>query len=61
MVKTYLGDGCYAEITVQGLVLTTSNGIDDTNRIVLEPELWDVLLTFVKSARVTQTGSVTRE
>ncbi len=48
--KTYLGDGCSAEITVQGIVLTTSNGIENTNTIVLEPDVWSSLLRFVASA-----------
>ncbi len=38
-MKVYLGDGCYAELANDVLVLTTSNGLEDTNRIVLEPEV----------------------
>ena len=49
--KRYVGDGVYAEITGQGLVLTTNDGIEDTNRIVLEPEVWSALLAFVASAK----------
>ena len=55
----YLGDGAYAEITAQGIVLTTSNGIENTNRIVLEPEVWGTLVDYVASYRVSEgeTGS----
>jgi hypothetical protein len=39
--KIYLGDGAYAEWEGDDLVLTTSDGHHDTNRIVLEPRvLW---------------------
>ena len=52
LIKGYVGDGCYAEITPQDLVLTTSNGVEETNRIVLEPETWTAVLAFVVSARL---------
>ena len=47
--KRYMGDGCFAEITSEGIVLTTENG---TNRIVLEPKTWSAVLAFVASAKV---------
>lgn len=50
-VKEYIGDEVVAEIDVQGLILTTSNGIEETNRIVLEPEVWSALLAFVAAAK----------
>ena len=31
-------DGAYADIEGRDIILTTNNGISDTNRIVLEPE-----------------------
>ncbi len=48
MNKTYLGDGVYVEIqeiqeSTTMLKLTTSNGIEDTNTIFLEPEIVDAL------------------
>jgi len=46
-----MGDGCFAEITSQGIVLTTENGIEETNRIVLEPETWSGVLAYVASAK----------
>lgn len=47
--KVYLGDGVYAEDDGHGIVLTTSNGIDVTNVIYLEPEVLDKLLSVVFS------------
>jgi hypothetical protein len=35
----YLGDGCYAEWEHGLLKLTTSNGIETTNTVYLEPEV----------------------
>jgi len=44
--KTYLGDAVYLEVLPWGdVVLTTSNGECDTNRIVLEPSVYAALLT----------------
>jgi hypothetical protein len=38
--KTYLGDGAFVELCELGVMLTTSNGYEDTNTIVLgEDEL----------------------
>jgi len=48
MTKTYIGDGVYAEFDGYGVVLTTENGIEETNRIVLEPEILAYFLKFVK-------------
>lgn len=48
MNKTYIGDGVYAQIDPRSgdIVLTTENGIEVTNRIVLEPEVWKLLLIW---------------
>lgn len=47
--RAYIGDGVYVDIDPDlGIVLTTENGIEVTNRIVLEP---DVLLSFVVYCR----------
>ena len=50
MFKTYLGDYVYAELDEQTheLVLTTENGTELTNRIVLGP---DELLEFLAFLR----------
>ena len=45
--KTYLGDGVFVEEERGDLVLTTSNGIATTDRIVLEPAVLDALLRYV--------------
>ncbi len=44
--KTYLGDGAYAEFDGFALVLTTENGIETTNRVVLEGDTWAALKKF---------------
>ena len=46
--KEYLGDSVYAEINEFGqVVLTTNNGAEDSNTIVLEPEVFSVLVEYV--------------
>jgi hypothetical protein len=47
MSKAYLGDGAYVDFDGYALVLTTENGIRETNRIVLEPEVYAALLEYV--------------
>lgn len=46
--KSYLGDAVYVEHDGFGLVLTTEDGYSTTNRIVLEPEVWGALETYIK-------------
>ncbi len=48
---TYLGDGAYAEFDGFGIQLTTENGISVTNRIYLEPEVYEALSLFVSRCR----------
>ncbi len=49
--KSYIGDGVYAQIDAGGrLVLTTEDGIDTTNIIVLEPEVYDALTDFASGS-----------
>jgi hypothetical protein len=50
-MKHYLGDGAYVEFDGYAIVLTTSNGIVDTNRIVLEPEVLAALLLYIERLR----------
>lgn len=57
MSKAYLGDGCYVAFDGYALVLTTENGISETNRIVLEPEVYRALMAYVK--RLSQTEETT--
>lgn len=49
--KVYLGDGVYAQADDETLniTLTTENGIEATNTIVLEPEVLDALDKFVRA------------
>lgn len=51
MSKRYIGDGVYADFDGYGIVLTTEDGISVTNRIVVEPEVYDSLMQFVKDLR----------
>jgi hypothetical protein len=46
--KQYLGDGVYVDIDERGLLLTTENGIEVTNTIVLEPEVWEALQRYLQ-------------
>lgn len=46
MMKTYLGDGVYAEHDGYMLTLTTENGYGPSNTIHLEPEILDALDAF---------------
>ena len=47
-MKTYIGDGVYAEIRSRELFLTTENGVSITNTIVLEPDVWESLKLFME-------------
>lgn len=59
MIKTYLGDGVYAAFDGYEITLTTENGIEVTNTIVLEPEVLSALYVFVEFIKA-QTPRVTR-
>jgi len=48
-MKTYLGDGAYAEFDGYGISITAENGVSTTNRIYLEPEVYIALTEFVDS------------
>jgi hypothetical protein len=50
-MKTYIGDGVYAEWSGYDVTLTTENGIATTNRIVLEPEMVEHLVRWLAVAR----------
>ncbi len=47
-MKTYLGDGCYADFDGYHVKLTTENGIRTTNVIFLDVDTLDAFLTFVQ-------------
>lgn len=44
---TYLGDGAYAEYDGYSIWIYTSNGEEETNRICLEPNVYENLVDFV--------------
>ena len=52
--KQYIGDGVYVDFDGHALVLTTENGIAVTNRIVLEPEVYELLKRYVSRLRAEQ-------
>lgn len=53
MAKTYLGDAVYAVVNDRNqLVLTTEDGINVTNVIYLEPEVYVALTAFAAPALV---------
>jgi len=53
--KVYLGDGVYVEQDeYSGIVLTTENGIQITNTIVLEPQVIANLFAYLKAAGITE-------
>lgn len=49
-MKTYLGDSVYASYDGENITLTTENGLptDPSNKIVIEPQIWEALKTVVK-------------
>ena len=48
MPKEYLGDGVYVDIEDGMIKLTTENGIEVTNTIYLEPNVYSALQEYVK-------------
>jgi hypothetical protein len=48
MSKQYLGDGVYVDFDGYALVLTTEDGIKETNRIVLEPSVYNSLKDYAE-------------
>lgn len=46
MTKTYLGDGVYCEKENDMIKLWTSNGVDNSEPIYLEYDVFFALLTF---------------
>jgi hypothetical protein len=47
-LKTYIGDGIYADFDGYALILTTEDGITETNRIYVEPREWKTLQAYVR-------------
>lgn len=44
--KVYLGDGAYARFDGYGVTLTAENGIEATDSVYLEPEVFAALLDY---------------
>ena len=54
--KAYIGDAVYVEDdSWGGVILTTSDGIKDSNRIVLEPDVIKAFEEYIKAMRLVQT------
>jgi hypothetical protein len=47
MVRAYLGDSIYASFDGFNVVLTTENGLEPSNTIVLEPQVCQELINFI--------------
>jgi len=47
MGKKYLGDGVYVDYDGFNVVLTTENGVEEGNRIVLEPSVKSELNRYI--------------
>lgn len=47
--KTYLGDSVYAALEDGMMKLTSENGMEATNTIYLEPEVFEALAVFAKA------------
>lgn len=45
--KRYLGDSVYVDLYENGLILTTENGVEASNTIVLEPEVLTALSAYL--------------
>ncbi len=50
--KIYLGDGAYVTFDGYGLMLTTENGVETTNEIYLEPNVYEALVGYVARLKV---------
>jgi hypothetical protein len=53
-VKRYIGDGVYVDFDGFAIVITTENGFETTNSIVLEPDVYEALLEWVASLPVVK-------
>jgi hypothetical protein len=49
--KVYLGDGAYILFDGYALILTTEDGVETTNEIVLEPQVVMGLFAFVEKLK----------
>jgi hypothetical protein len=61
VAPAYLGDGAYVALTEQGIELTTSNGLVETNRIVLGENELAALLLWVREQFPTVVEHLARQ
>jgi hypothetical protein len=56
--KTYLGDGAFADISkaTGDLILTTETSTSVQNTVVLEPEHFKLLESYIKGVRSLKVG-----
>lgn len=52
--KRYLGDAVYVQFDGLHIILTTSDGYRDTNKIYLEEGVVDRFLNFIQDLRLEQ-------
>ena len=50
-MNRYLGDGAYVDVDGDALWLTTEDGISVTNRICLDPEVYQALTDYVSALK----------
>lgn len=55
--KRYLGDAVYADYDGFNIILTTENGIEVDNRIVLDPEVLEALNNYVAKLKEKEQSS----
>ncbi len=48
MTKQYLGDGVYADTQFGSVKVSTENGVEETNVIILEPEVARALVEYIE-------------
>ena len=59
-LETYLGDGAYAYLAEYGdIILYTSNGITETNRVVLGPYEMQAFSEWIKQVEEFRKGPET--
>ena len=54
--KYYLGDGVFVEFDESGMILTTSDGIEITNKIYIKPFVFDFLLQRIETYNNRKAG-----
>jgi hypothetical protein len=55
-LKAYLGNSVYVTYDGYYLILTTENGLRETNRICLETEVYCALVNYVASLKSRKLG-----